>query len=249
MGAAYDGNNFQLLTSVSGLVLSQNGVDYDGFKYKEGFQNFSGPTTWTVPANVTSIMVEVWGAGGGGGSAGCSPCSSYPAGGFGGGGGAGGYGRELLAVTPGTSFTITVGAGGLGISVYTCGQSGGAGSTTSFGSLVSATGGQGGGAGQFRPSSNCSGGAATGAAGLGGTSSASINLTGAAGANSLGGTSLTGVINPPTVPLYLQGYVGTFRSFNPIKPAPGANGNYPNPSPGNTYPQADGQPGFVLISY
>lgn len=247
--AAYDGNNFQMLTPVSSLVLSQNGVDYDSFKFKVGFNNV-GANAWTVPANITSVMVEVWGAGGGGGSAGCSACSSDPTGGAGGGGGAGGYGRELLAVAPGASFTIVVGAGGLGISVYACGQTGGAGGTTSFGSLVSATGGQGGGVGQFRPFSNCGGsGLATGAAGLGGSSSASTNLTGASGSSFRGGTSFVAVVTPPTVPTYLQNYVGTFKSFNVIKPAPGAGGNFPNPSPGNTYPPADGKDGFVLISY
>lgn len=62
-----------------------------------------GTTSFVVPANVTSIKAECWGAGGGG------------QGGSGAGGGGGEYAREdTLAVTPGETLTIVVGTGGAG---------------------------------------------------------------------------------------------------------------------------------------
>jgi hypothetical protein len=63
----------------------------------------SGSGTFTVPANVTSIIVETWGGGGKGG--GSSSSGTY------GGGGGGGYSRSTLAVTPGQIFNYNVGAG------------------------------------------------------------------------------------------------------------------------------------------
>jgi uncharacterized repeat protein (TIGR01451 family) len=67
---------------------------------------YNASTTWTVPAGVTTVQVEAWGAGGSGGGA--------PTGGFNGGaGGAGGgaYARSLINVVPGQTYTITVGTG------------------------------------------------------------------------------------------------------------------------------------------
>ena len=62
-----------------------------------------GSCTWTVPASVTSISILIVGGGGGGG------------GDAAGGGGAGGvYMNTSLTVTPSTSPTIQVGAGGTG---------------------------------------------------------------------------------------------------------------------------------------
>jgi hypothetical protein len=75
--------------------------------------------TWTCPAGVTSVQVEAWGAGGGGG--GCTNA----AGRSGGGGGGGSYVKNTsVAVTPGTTYTVKVGAGGL---------AGGTGAATAFG--------------------------------------------------------------------------------------------------------------------
>lgn len=55
---------------------------------------------WTVPAGVTNILVEAWGAGGGGNVLA--------------GGGAGGYVKAQFAVTPGSSISYTTGDGGTG---------------------------------------------------------------------------------------------------------------------------------------
>ena len=59
--------------------------------------------TYIVPAGVTSITIEAWGGGGNGGAATGNPSAA--------GGGAGGaYVRNnSLSVTPGASYTVTVG--------------------------------------------------------------------------------------------------------------------------------------------
>jgi hypothetical protein len=67
----------------------------------------SGAGTWTVPCGVTSITVEIWGAGGGGQRAEGNPSA-------GGGGSGGGYIRTTYTVTPGTAYNLHVGAGGTG---------------------------------------------------------------------------------------------------------------------------------------
>lgn len=89
----------------------------------------SGTNTWTCPTGVTKIKVTV--IGGGGGGAFWSNIDAY-------GGGAGGAGCNYYTVTPGTGYTVTVGAGGNGSS-----GAGGNGGTSSFSSLISATGGVG----------------------------------------------------------------------------------------------------------
>lgn len=68
----------------------------------------AGTYSWTAPAGVTSVDVEVWGAGGAGGG---NPTNQDG----GGGGGGGGYSKVVnLAVVPGNTYTVTVGAGGTG---------------------------------------------------------------------------------------------------------------------------------------
>ncbi len=99
---------------------------------------------WVVPGGITRIRVKVWGGGADGET-------THD-------GGAGGYGEDIFDVTPGTSYVVTIGAGGGAGAHY--------GGTTSLGALISATGGE--------PGSAGSGGA-------GGTSSATINVTGGAG--------------------------------------------------------------------
>lgn len=75
-----------------------------------GFSNMKtwiswGTYSWTIPAGVTKVMVEVWGGGGRGGSA------SATVGGRGGGGG--GWCKQIISVTAGTSATVVVGRGGV----------------------------------------------------------------------------------------------------------------------------------------
>ena len=73
-------------------------------------RDFTSSGTWTCPAGVYSARFLVVGAGGGGGGA------VVAVGNWGcGGGGGGGAVKEIdLSVTPGTSYTITIGAKGAG---------------------------------------------------------------------------------------------------------------------------------------
>jgi hypothetical protein len=109
-------------------------------------------TTWICPANVTQIYVTLIGGGGSGAVGGGS-----------GGGGGGGTGyllfKQPVLVTPGTSYPITIGAGG----IISTGAGNNGSPTTAFG--LTANGGFGGvttGAGGFGGSTGASGGTGTG---------------------------------------------------------------------------------------
>jgi hypothetical protein len=98
---------------------------------------FTAGTTYNKPAAAKQFLIEVQAGGGAGGGA----AATSAQGSGGGGGQGGGYACSLLAAAAlGASETITVGAGGTGVSAGT----GNTGGTSSFGSLVSATGGLGG---------------------------------------------------------------------------------------------------------
>ncbi len=80
-------------------------------------QTFTTSGTFTPPPGVTSIKVECWGGGGAGGGATGNTSA-------GGGGGGGSYVRNnAITVVPGTSYTVTVGTGGVGAA--TAGPAGG----------------------------------------------------------------------------------------------------------------------------
>lgn len=69
-----------------------------------GMKQWLTSGTWTVPAGVTKIKFEMWGAGGAGGIT----CDH---------GGSGAYGEGILSVISGETLTMTVGTGGdLGVS-------------------------------------------------------------------------------------------------------------------------------------
>jgi autotransporter-associated beta strand protein len=125
----------------------------------------SGP--WTVPDGVTNVSVLVVGGGGGGGNNG------------GGGGGAGGviY-SNAFTVASGSSYTVTVGAGG---------AAGVNGSNSMFSVLTSIGGGGGGsrGAVQIGQNGGSGGGGASpnGGAGTGGTGTAGQGNNGGSGLN------------------------------------------------------------------
>ena len=77
---------------------------------------FDASTTWTCPTGVTRIKVELWGGGGAGGNY-CyyngNPVTSGIYVNNGGNGGNGGYNMAYLSVTPGASYQVTIGAGGV----------------------------------------------------------------------------------------------------------------------------------------
>ncbi|WP_167616138.1 HYR domain-containing protein [Maribellus sediminis] len=98
---------------------------------------YSGDGTYTFvpPAGVTTISVQVWGAGGGGGAS--TNTNKYAAGG----GGGGGYSSNTsVSVVPGTSYTIVVGNGGIPGNSDGDGGDGEA-STATFGGIVVSAGG------------------------------------------------------------------------------------------------------------
>jgi hypothetical protein len=105
-------------------------------------QIFTSSGTWTRPAGITKVIVEVQGAGGGGG--GCASAGAgNAAGGYGGGGG--GYARRFINVSAIASSTITVGAAGAaGAAGANAGGTGGNSSWADGTNTVTGNGGAGG---------------------------------------------------------------------------------------------------------
>ncbi len=134
----------------------------------------SGATTWMAPPGVTSVTIRTWGGGGGGGSISAAAASRG-----GGGGGGGGYSQGTFAVTPGNTYNIVVGAGGLGVAAG-AGTTGGE-SYFNSAATVRANGGAGGGEG-----TGGNGGGGAGAGGLAGIGT--LTRTGGNGAAGLNGT-------------------------------------------------------------
>jgi hypothetical protein len=179
---------FQFLQRIPLFILAFCGL-VTGLQAQSLTFNSSG--TFIVPPGVTSITVQAWGAGGG--SAG---------GGIGGraGGGGGAFATKIIAVTPGTSYTVTVGSGGapgssggnssFGVEVIAVGGSNGSSLTGGNGGLASActpttgafSGGNGGG-------SSSAGGldADAGGGGGGAATTAADGRSGAAGTNTTPG--------------------------------------------------------------
>jgi len=146
---------------------------------------YTSSTTWTAPSGVNSIQALVV-AGGGGGAGGYNTNGQggpgYGAGG--GGGGAVSY-NASMSVTPGTTYTLTVGSGGSAGNPSNqagWGSGGGNGGSSSFGSLLVATNSSSNGASQG--SAGSAGG--TGAGAGGGSEATGSNGT----SNSITGTSV-----------------------------------------------------------
>jgi hypothetical protein len=97
---------------------------------------FTASATWTRAASTKSVVVEVKGGGGGGGGVGSA--TGYLSGA---GGGEGGIAVKRIT-SPGSTETVTVGAGGT--AGANTGGNGGSGGTSSFGAWCSASGGVGG---------------------------------------------------------------------------------------------------------
>jgi hypothetical protein len=121
--------------------------------------------SWTPPAGVTKVYVQIWGGGGGGAG------GQTGLGGIGGSGGGGGsYAAGIFTLSGTGAVTVSIGAGG---SKGTAGNVGSAGTATSFGSYISAGGGSGGAVGTASPTT-------------GGASTAVLNIAGALGLPALG---------------------------------------------------------------
>jgi len=157
----------------SGTVCDGNGCIGSGGGSGVGMEAFrtSGTFTFTVPAGVTSVIVEVWGGGGGGGLRD---------------GGSGGYVKGDISVTPGEVISVTVGSGGSAGSQTTF-SAGGNGGASSFKSIVA-----GGGVG-----SDYSGGGGTSGTATGGD----INIVGGSKIQSVQGypAGLGGTLGGPSL--------------------------------------------------
>jgi hypothetical protein len=128
---------------------------------------FAASTTWTCPANVSQITLEVWGGAGGGGGSSFAKAyygqlnsnATIVQGGAGGNGGAGGYTKSTISVTPNQTYSITIGGGGSGgnggnHTINLQATDGTNGNPSSFSNLVSAPSGNGGLAGMVYYNSN-----------------------------------------------------------------------------------------------
>jgi hypothetical protein len=141
-----------------------------------------GTFTWVCPAGVSSIEVAAWGGGGGGGYGGTT--NKY--GGEGGGGGAYQY-NGAVSVTPGTSYTIIVGAGGGGgNSTVGDGGNGGLSRGTFGATVVTANPGQGGQSFANGDATGGAGGTGTRNGGAGGGRATTGSGGGGGGAGSTG---------------------------------------------------------------
>lgn len=217
---------------------------------------FTSSGTWTAPAGVTSVDVEVWGGGGAGGGQ-----DQNSDGGGGGGGGA--YSKKLsITVVPGNSYTVSVGAGGVGVT----GGSGGTGGDSYFINVttVMAKGGAGGQPSTGTPPAGGLGGAAasgvgdvkysggdggrgrnngTGRGGPGGSSAG----TGANGTDGPDPYSTTTAAAPP-----VGGGIGGDGGSNGNDgnaPASGRGGGGGGSGDGNSMIGGNGAGGQVLITY
>ena len=184
----------------------------------QNWQVFSSNGTFTVPAGVTRLLVEAWGAGGGGGGGYGRPLGGSAGGG--GGGSSGSYSKRYVTVTPGQIINITVGiggTGGIGGTPNNCGTSGTNGGETIFGSLLTVPGGKFGTGGCA--STGGIGGAAVGNGSAGGNGGPNLPPYNAGGSGGNGGSVCCGgpvggrggVIPPPyTQPYGTNGGNGDF---------------------------------------
>jgi len=160
--------------------------------FSQTTETFTSDGTFTVPAGVTSITVECWGAGGGGATI------TGNAGGGGGGGGA--YSIGVLTVTPDGTHNIIVGQGGV------AGNDGG---NSSFGAtLVVGVGGKG--AVQNSQTGGSGGNSAdsTGDTSYSGGNGGSV-ASGKLGAGGGGGAGSTGAGGNGATPTVQDGGTGT----------------------------------------
>ncbi len=194
------GSNYNSVGTAWGILTTPGAtgdktVSVDGNYYWAGILIALRPQlyyTYTVPAGVYSLQVEVWGGGGRGGSRTSS--------GVCGGGGGGAYSRSVMAVTPGQVIPYSL---GLGSSTTAAGGDAWFSSPSTLmakgGNSVadnSATGAVGGaassGVGQVRYSGGDGASGVTGSYGGGGGSSAGTAANGNAGSGSAGGTAPAG---------------------------------------------------------
>ncbi len=200
---------------------------------------YTSNSTWTKPANLVYITVEIWGGAGGGG--GTTACGSYIGGG--GGGGAGGYALKVLTASQlGSTETITIGTSGVGGGSTGSGGTGGASLFTynSGANTITANGGAGGTAGYAN-------GDGTGGGG-GGATGGDFNITGADGNHGTFGLCGSSMVEGGKGGDAPRGGAGGARPANGI----GVPGNVPGgggegAGGGNNYGGGAGATGEVVI--
>jgi hypothetical protein len=162
------GANFVQWTNASGVAQDNIVVGSSGRGFFNIIQKVAG--TWTKPTGLTGISIEVQGPGASGGASNEGNATA--------GGGAGGYAKKywIPASSLGATETVTLGYGGFSsiIASVAVNRSGG---QTSFGSLLTASGGT-------APA------AASDLGGVGGTGTGGdINITGQTGGNAINVTT------------------------------------------------------------
>ena len=215
----------------------------------------AGTFSWVAPCGVTSVTVDLWGAGGGGGGAGAYSFLGTNTG-AGGGGGGGAYHNVTVPVTPGTSYTVTVGAGGsAGYCIWFFGPyefNAGDGAPSGFGGIW-ANGGK---AGITQINDNGIGGAGAAAGTFNGGNGATgdRNSFGGGGASSAGYTAAG---NNGILPLGGTAPSGGGHGGNGGNNSDGANGMVPGGGAGGAHATGansmrnggTGARGRVIISY
>jgi hypothetical protein len=228
------GANVTLTTNGNVLQISAaSGGNGGGTNFIPSIRVFVSSGTFIVPTGVTKIEVELWGGGGGGGR-GYSVATNNDGtdrGYSGGGGGAGGYGWNVFYVTPGANYTVTTPVDTDG------GQHGG---TTSFGSLLSATGGS--------PGANATAGG-DGSGGAGGIATGSL-INFASGSGFSGGNNvMTGGVGGGFGGSVWRGGSG-FGSGGDGSDGPGSGGGGGGPGSGGVAsPGTGGGSGIVIVYF
>lgn len=154
-----------------------------------------GTFQFIVPPGIKRIRARCIGAGGSGAS------QSFTGTAVASGGGGGGYSEKIIDTTPGTIFSLIVAAGGLPVTGNSNGNPGG---TSSFGVILSSTGGQGGLRNSGTENSTVSVAANTGGNGVGGD----VNYTGGPS-----GAISNGNLSTPTKPVGVAGGGGSAATW------------------------------------
>jgi hypothetical protein len=223
-------NNGQTAVTSSAIV-THPAAPFISFKLPSltpGFsRRISYPTSasFTVPNGVTTVRATVVGGGGGGGGS----DGTYAAAG----GGAGGFASGTFTVTPGSSISVTVGAGGAGGAAS---AAGGAGGTSSFGAFCSATGGAGGLFGNTTATHGGAGGSGSGGEVTGHGGYGSDGQNGSAVIGGQGGASMFGGGG--------RASAGSSAAMIGQAPGSGAGGSYNIAAGGG-----QGAAGIVILEY
>jgi hypothetical protein len=177
---AINGRNkkFWTLLSLVFLLFIGQGVYGQGSQTKQVILTTPGEGSWIVPAGVTSITVEAWGAGGAGGNGRITGRNSRA-----GGGGGGAYTKSTLTVSPSNPISYVIGSGAVSSTSR----------NTTFSNTITAIGGTNGTA----AGSNASGGAGGTGTNNGGAGAAGVDATaggggGGGGSGGNGGNASSG---------------------------------------------------------